>query len=86
MNVITRSGSNEPHGTAALFTRDSAWQAFPATLDRSAGEPPFDREQITGSFGGPLRRDRAFGFGAVEYRHQNGGVLVGTRDIAVRRG
>ncbi len=84
VNVITRSGSNQRHGTAALFTRDSAWQALPATLDRSAGEPPFDRQQIAGSFGGPLRRDRAFWFGAVEYRHQNGGVLVGTRDLTTR--
>jgi hypothetical protein len=84
VNVITRSGSNELHGSAALFTRDSAWQAFPATLDRSAGEPPFDRQQIAGSLGGPLRRDRVFGFGAVEYRHQNGGVMVGTRDLATR--
>jgi hypothetical protein len=84
VNVITRSGSNTLRGTGALFTRDSAWQAFPATLDPSAGEPPFDRQQIAGSLGGPLRRDRAFWFGAAEYRHQNGGVLVGTRDTATR--
>jgi hypothetical protein len=89
VNVVTRSGSNVLHGSGALFTRDSAWQGLPATLDRSAGDPPFDREQIAGSLGGPLRRDRAFWFAAAEYRNQDGGVLVGTRDTAsrsIRRG
>jgi hypothetical protein len=84
VNVVTRSGSNALRGTGALFFRDSSWQALPATIDRSSGTPPFDRQQLAGSAGGPLRRDRLFWFAATEYRNQDGAVLVGERNLATR--
>lgn len=84
INIVTRAGGNAARGTAALFARDGAWQAQPATADRSAGTSPFDRQQYSGAFGGPLKRDRLFWFAAGEYRNQDGGVLVGTRDTAAR--
>jgi Carboxypeptidase regulatory-like domain/TonB dependent receptor-like, beta-barrel len=84
INVITRSGTNVPHGTAAIFARDDAWQALPSTLDNPDFAPSFDRQQTSGAFGGPLEHDRLFWFAAGEYRHQNGGVLVGTRNPSTR--
>ena len=84
INVVTRSGTNTLQGSAAIFARDEGWQALPATLDNEDEAPPFDRQQMSGAFGGPLRRDRLFWFGAGEYRHQDGAVLVGTRDTATR--
>jgi hypothetical protein len=85
VNIVTRSGGNTPQGTAAIFLRDQAWQALPATVDPGlAGDPPFDRQQLSMTFGGPIARDRLFGFGALEVRNQNGGVLVGVRDPAAR--
>ncbi len=84
INVVTRSGTNAMHGTAAIFARDDAWQAAPATLDNPDDAPPFDRQQVSGAFGGPLRRDRLFWFASGEYRDQDGGVLVGTRNPATR--
>ena len=84
INVVTRSGSNAMRGTAALFARDDAWQALPPTLDDPDEAPPFDRQQISGAVGGPLRRDRLFWFASAEYRDQDGGVLVGTRNRATR--
>ena len=45
-----------------------AMQAAPVTADRSLDTPPFDRQQVAGSVGGPLRKGNLFGFGAVEYR------------------
>ncbi len=82
INVITRSGSNTNHGSAAAFFRDDAWQAVPSTLDDDSDTPPFGRQHVSGSIGGPLRRDRLFWFGAGEFRHQDGGILVGTRNVA----
>lgn len=82
INVVSRSGSNTLRGTAGLFARDAGWQARPATLDPSAEEPPFDRQQLSASGGGPVRRDQAFWFAAGEMRNQDGAVLVGTRDPA----
>lgn len=81
INVVTRSGSDDMHGSGAVFLRDRRWQALPATLDSDlAADPPFRREQIPFTFGGPLRRQRLFAFGALEVRNQEGGVLIGSRD------
>ena len=85
INVVTRSGTNTNRGTAAIFARDDAWQALPATLDNEDDALPFDRQQMSGAFGGPLRRDRLFWFAAGEFRHQDGAVLVGARDNARAR-
>jgi hypothetical protein len=84
INVVTHSGTNTTRGTAAIFARDDAWQALPPTLDNPDEAPPFDRQQISGAFGGPLRRDQLFWFAAGEYRDQDGGVLVGTRNLSTR--
>ena len=84
INVVTRSGTNTPQGSAAIFARDDGWQALPATLDNTDEATPFDRQQLSAAAGGPLRRDRLFWFAAGEYRHQDGAVLVGTRNTATR--
>jgi hypothetical protein len=84
-NVVTKSGSNEFHGSASAFFRGSLFQGLPATFDRASGEePPFDREQYSFTLGGPIKKDRAWFFGAFEYRNQDGAVLVGARDTARR--
>jgi hypothetical protein len=85
INVVTRAGGQTPHGTAAVFLRNQNWQALPALLDADeVGDPPFDRQQASFTFGGPLQRQRVFGFAAVEVRNQDGGTLVGVRDAAAR--
>jgi outer membrane receptor protein involved in Fe transport len=84
VNVVTKSGTNRLRGAGALFLRDDAWQGLPATADRSAGAPPFDRQQLAGSAGGPIQPERAWWFAAAEYRNQDGAVLVGERDTAAR--
>ena len=84
INVVTRSGANTPQGTAAFFARDDAWQGASPLVDDDSATPPFDRQQMSATYGGPLRRDRLFWFAAGEFRHQDGGILVGTRDTATR--
>jgi hypothetical protein len=84
INVVTRSGANTAFGSASVFFRDDGWQALPATADPTAGTPPFDRQQMSASYGGPIRKDRLFFFAATEYRNQDGGVLVGTRNTTTR--
>jgi hypothetical protein len=84
INVVTKSGTNEHHGSAAIFWRDRRFQGLPATFDRRGEEPPFDREQYSFTLGGPIARDKAWYFGALEYRNQDGAVLVGERDTATR--
>ena len=84
VNIVTRAGSNSVKGIASLFARDGAWTARPATLDADAEVPPFDRQQLSGALGGPLRRDAIFWFGSGEFRNQDGGVLVGARDVTTK--
>jgi hypothetical protein len=85
VNIVTKEGTNELHGSASAFFRGSLFQGLPATFDRTLGQtPPFDREQYSGTLGGPVKKDKAFFFGSVEYRNQNGAVLVGTRDTVHR--
>ena len=85
INVVTRGGTNELHGSGSFFFRDSALQGLPATFDRSLDEsPPFDRQQYAFAIGGPIKRDRAWFFGSFENRNQDGVVLVGTRNLASR--
>src|SRR5262249_6606596 len=84
INIVTRSGGNDLHGSGGFFFRDRSLQALPATFDRSNPEPPFDREQYSATLGGPFVRNHVFWFGSFEYRNQDGAVLVGQRDAAAR--
>jgi outer membrane receptor protein involved in Fe transport len=85
VNVVTRGGTNEFHGSLFAYFRDDKLQGLPATFDRASNEePPFDRQQYSFTLGGPVKRDRAWFFGSVEFRNQDGAALVGTRDVATR--
>ncbi len=63
LNVVTKSGTNDIHGSAFEYFRTEALTA--ATSD---GKPldNFRRNQFGGSMGGPIRRDKLFFFGAAE--------------------
>ena len=85
INVITKTGTNEFHGSGSFYFRDSSLQGLPATFDRSLNQsPPFDRQQYAFTLGGPIKKDRAWFFGSFENRNQDGVVLVGTRNLATR--
>jgi Carboxypeptidase regulatory-like domain/TonB dependent receptor/TonB-dependent Receptor Plug Domain len=76
INVVTKSGTNEFHGTAFEFTRNRHLDAKnffdqpSCTASSPAGTcgdiPRFDRNQYGGTLGGPIRRDKTFFFGAYE--------------------
>ena len=85
INIVTKSGSNEYHGSGSFYFRDRALQGLPATFNRGLGQtPPFDREQYSFTLGGPIKKDLAWFFGSFEYRNQDGAALVGARDLATR--
>jgi hypothetical protein len=84
INIVTKTGTNELHGSTSFFFRNRNLQGLPATFDRSNSEPPFDREQVAFGVGGPVIKDKIFWFGSFEYRNQDGATLVGERDTATR--
>lgn len=86
INVVTKAGANQMHGSFSFFERDRRLQGLPATYNRGLNQTlPFDRQQYSATLGGPLKQDRLFWFGAFEYRNQDGAVLVGERDVAARQ-
>jgi hypothetical protein len=73
VNVVTKSGSNEFHGAAWEFNRDDALQArnFFASPDQE--KPKLKQNQFGVSIGGPVVRNRLFGFGFYEgFRNTSG--------------
>ncbi len=84
INVITKAGTNELHGSASAFGRNSHFQGLPATYDRSNPTPPFDREQYAATLGGRIVTDKAWWFSSLEFRNQDGALLTGRRDAATR--
>src|SRR5262249_3511932 len=66
-NLITRSGSNELHGSLYDFVRNSALAAnsFENNAYRRR-RPVFNRHDAGGSLGGPIVTDKVFFFGAAE--------------------
>lgn len=59
INVVTKSGSNQFHGTDFYFIRDSLFSATHPFMTFK----PHDRQQQFGfTFGGPIKRNRAFFF------------------------
>src|SRR3989441_1791372 len=63
VNIITKSGTNEVHGSAFHFQRLEGLAS-----NTSDGKPlkDFHREQFGGTLGGPIVRDKMFIFGAFE--------------------
>jgi outer membrane receptor protein involved in Fe transport len=75
INAITKSGTNQIHGTAFEFLRNSALDARnPFDLLIPGEQLPFQRNQFGGSLGGPIIKDRAFLFANYEGLRRREGV------------
>jgi hypothetical protein len=60
INIITRSGSNDFHGSLFEFLRNTDLNAY-AWLAHTPS--PMHRNQFGGTFGGPIRKNKTFFFG-----------------------
>ena len=76
--LVTRRGSNQMHGSVYEFLRNNDLDA-PNYFDTGSA-PGFQRNQYGGALGGPIRRDKTFGFanfeGLNQHLHQTGVDLV----------
>jgi hypothetical protein len=72
ISAITRSGTNNLHGTAYEFLRNSALDA--RNYFDSGSAPPFKRNQFGGAIGGPLWKDHTFLFADYEGNRQSTGI------------
>src|SRR5437867_1818536 len=60
VNVVTKSGSNQLHGSAWEFNRDDALQARNFFAPSSQPKPALKQNQFGGAAGGPLRKNKLF--------------------------
>ncbi|HEY3838024.1 MAG TPA: carboxypeptidase regulatory-like domain-containing protein, partial [Bryobacteraceae bacterium] len=60
INIITRSGTNQIHGSLFEFLRNTDLNA---NTWGANSKPPLHRNQFGGSVGGPIRKDKTFFFG-----------------------
>ena len=72
INIVTASGSNQLHGNAYEFLRNSALDA--RNYFDHGPIPPFERNMFGGSVGGPIRKDKSFLFGNYEGFRQKLGL------------
>jgi hypothetical protein len=71
INVVTKSGTNDVHGTLHAYFKDDALSSPPKNPDGSeADKYPFSQQQYGFTLGGPIVKDKAFYFVALDY--QNG--------------
>ncbi|MDX6574556.1 MAG: hypothetical protein QOE96_509 [Blastocatellia bacterium] len=81
INAVTKSGTNQFHGTAFLFDRDNRWGArnprsFVNQLIGGVSTPvaykaPDVRYQFGGAIGGPIVKDKAFFFFSYDQQKRN---------------
>ncbi len=77
LNLITRSGENQLHGSLFLFERDTALNANDYFSKQSGADTaPYSRQQYGGSFGAPIVKDKMFAFFAIERQRESSNVVV----------
>lgn len=61
INAVTRSGTNDLHGSGYYFARNAVFDADPYFVP-STGKPAFERNQFGGTLGGPIKKNKMFFF------------------------
>jgi carboxypeptidase family protein len=74
VNVVTKSGTNDLHGSFYEFFRNDVLNAHQFTFTPSP-KAPFKQNQFGGTLGGPIKRDKTFFFGSYEGRRIVQGVV-----------
>jgi hypothetical protein len=77
INIATASGSNQLHGNAYEFLRNSALEA--RNFFDQAQIPNFQRNEFGGSLGGPIKKDKTFLFANYEGYRQ----VLGLSDVTL---
>ena len=86
INAISKSGTNEWHGSLYEFHRNDNLDA--RNFFDGARRPEFKRNQFGGAFGGPIRKDKTFFFFGYESLREALGQTIRTvvPDVAARSG
>ena len=77
VNVVTRSGSNQFHGSGYFFYRDHNMAAYPGLARQPSNPNPFFARRNPGFLvSGPIIKDKLFFFFNYEYQNQVQAITV----------
>ena len=80
VNLITKGGSNEFHGTLFEFFRNDALNANNFFLNRAGQpKPQLEYNNFGGNFSGPIVKNRVFFFWSEEWRREKRGQVLSAR-------
>jgi len=71
INMITKPGTNRYHGSAFGFFREQQFNAENVFEKQSGQKGPYSRQFFGGSVGGPIVKDKLFGFFAIERQRED---------------
>ena len=71
INVVSKTGTNQYHGSTFYALRNDALDARSPFDDPTTGLPPFTLHQFGASFGGPIKKDKAFFYANYEGLRQS---------------
>ena len=74
VNIVTKSGTNQLHGSAFEYFRNDAMDARNFFNANPNPKNAFHNNQFGGSLGGPLIKDRTFWFVAYEGQRESGAL------------
>jgi hypothetical protein len=96
INIVSKSGTNEFHGDVFGYFRNKAFQArnpFSGQVDPVTGnldpvKQAYTRTQSGLTFGGPIKKDKTFGFFSYEYtqREEAGFSSIGLGNFGLKTG
>jgi hypothetical protein len=72
VNIVTKSGTNDIHGTGFEFFRNNALDARNFFNQVGTPQNPFHNNQFGGALGGPIKRDKTFFFVDYEAMREKG--------------
>ena len=79
VNVVTKSGTNDWHGTAFEFLRQSIFNASDWFSDfKGLPKPVLNQNQFGGTVGGPVKKDKLFFFVSFQETEQKNGYVSGS--------
>ena len=78
VNVVTRAGTNDLHGTIYYYNRNEFYAAHTPFLPAGTKPPPLRNENYGASIGGPILKDKLFYF--TNYEKQD--FIIGLSGIA----
>ncbi len=74
VNLITKSGTNQFHGSLYEFLRNNALDARNYFASPNSANPELRLNQFGGTLGGPIQKDKTFFFGNYEGFRQVAGI------------